>query len=310
MSQLQVITTISNPARYESRYRLYRDFCVRMKSCGASLYTIELAAEDQEFSVTESTNPFHFQLRSSHELWYKENLVNIAIGRLPSDWQYVAWVDADVSFARPDWVDETIRMLQQHAFVQMFSHVVDLGPRFEPLRLDEGFAFRYARDRDQRLPGQGKVDPVTKSEIGQPGYAWAARRDELTSVGGLIDWSIMGSNDYYMALALIGQVEPASTGMPDSNYAAMLLQWQHKCEQHVHRDIGYVGTTLLHYWHGNRKHRGYETRWRILADHQFDPAIDLRKDTVGLLNLTDANPGLRDDIRSYFRARREDDVDT
>ena len=110
MSQLQVITTISNPARYESRYRLYRDFCARMKSCGASLYTIELAADDQDFSVTESTNPFHFQLRSSHELWYKENLVNIAIGRLPSDWQYVAWVDADVSFARPDWGDETIRI--------------------------------------------------------------------------------------------------------------------------------------------------------------------------------------------------------
>ena len=152
--------------------------------------------------------------------------------------------------------------------------------------------------------------PFFADVIGQPGYAWAARRDELTSVAGLIDWSIMGSNDYYMALALIGQVEPATTGMPASNYAAMRLQWQHRCEQHVHRDIGYVGTTLLHYWHGNRKHRGYETRWRILADHQFDPAIDLRKDTVGLLNLTDANPGLRDEIRSYFRSRREDDSDT
>ena len=40
----------------------------------------------------------HMQLHVEHPIWIKENLINLAIQQLPEDWQYVAWIDADIIF--------------------------------------------------------------------------------------------------------------------------------------------------------------------------------------------------------------------
>jgi hypothetical protein len=122
----------------------------------------------------------------------------------------------------------------------------------------------------------------------------------------LIDWSILGANDYYMALGMVGKIDPRLTRMPDSNYARSLLAWQDRCQARIGCDVGYLENLLLHYWHGDRKNRDFGARWQILVDHQFDPAIDLRTNDEGLLELTDVKPGLRDAIRAYFIARQED----
>lgn len=306
-SPLYVVTSISNHAGYSSRYRLYNEFSARMAASAAELYTIELVGDGQPFAVTSAANARHIQIRSGHELWYKENLINIAISRLPRDWEHVAWVDADVLFARPDWVDATVRQLASFAFVQMFSHVVDLGPHYEPLSCEPGFVFQHRND-PQRRTVNGAAPMLEPSRLGATGYAWAARRKELTAVGNLIDWDITGAGDYYMALGLTEDIDPAATGMPGSNFADSLLEWQTRCQQHVRRNVGHVDATLLHYWHGSRKDRGYNRRWRVLAAHDFDPATDLHRRPDGLLELTNDKPDLREAIRKYFRSRNEDNM--
>jgi hypothetical protein len=142
--------------------------------------------------------------------------------------------------------------------------------------------------------------------MGHPGFAWAARREALESVGGLVDCAILGGGDRFMALSLIGQLEERLVRIPGSSYAATLFQWQEKAATHIRGNVGHVDTTLLHYWHGSKKDRGYDTRWRILADHGFDPQVDLRRDRRGLLELTADKPDLRDAIRAYFHSRNED----
>ena len=308
MSELYVIATISNPLRFKSRYKLYEEFRDRLLHDGAILYTIELAFDGQDFAVTQNDNGHHFQFRSQHLFWHKENLVNVALQHLPPDWKHVAWLDADIAFARHDWVQETLNQLKHHAFVQMFSHAIYLGPNYEPLKLYEGFAYRHLKGRaDEAAQSSSGAKPAgLNKEYGQMGGAWAARREALEAVGGLIDWSILGANDYYMALALIGAIDPQSTRMPGSNYANTLMAWQERCQKRIGSDIGYVNNSLFHYWHGSRKDRGYGTRWHILVDHQFDPAVDLRTNAQGLLELTDAKPELRDAIRNYFTVRNED----
>lgn len=310
MSELHVVTTISNPVGYRSRFKLYDEFARRMKESGVALHTIELATGDQGFAVTQAGHPRHIQVRTTHEIWYRENLLNVAISRLPAGWEYVAWVDADIAFARPDWIEATVAELRRHAFVQMFSHVVDLGPKLEPTSFFEGFVYAHLDDaRRHTAAAAGSTEPIPRRPMGQPGFAWAARREALEAVGGILDWSILGANDYFMGLALVGRVTEQSTRMPGSSYAASLLRYQEKAETHVRRDLGYVDGTLLHYWHGRRRDRGYDTRWRILADHLFDPEVDLKKDAAGLYELTADKPGLRDAIRAYFRARNEDGVE-
>src|ERR1700722_12119350 len=223
MSELCAITTIFNPGNYSSRFRLYEEFRKRMEESGIGLFTVEVAIGDQVFKVTDKSNQYNPQVRSEHEIWHKENLINIALKKLPPRWDLVAWLDADILFVRPDWVLVTKEKLKQHFFVQMFSHVLDLGSHFEPLDIQEGFAYRYLTANEK--PRGGWHDISTKN-IGQTGYAWAARRDVLEALGGLIETSILGANDYFMAQALVGAVTPEMTRIPGSNYAKSFMEWQ------------------------------------------------------------------------------------
>ncbi|HKT54735.1 MAG TPA: hypothetical protein VJP88_09805, partial [Caulobacteraceae bacterium] len=220
MSKLHVITTYWNPIGYRSRRALYEQFRKRMADDRVELHTIELSTDERGFEVTHNDDPRHIQVRSADQLWYKENLINIAVRALPADWEFAAWVDADVAFVRPDWADQAMEELRHHAFVQLFTHVVDLGPQYEPLETQDGFAYGWVKSGRQ-----------SSGWFGQPGGAWAVTRDAFEQVGGLIDWSIMGSNDYFAALGLTGGIEPEKTRMPGSTYATMLLDWQNRCEQ-------------------------------------------------------------------------------
>ena len=132
-AQLFVVTVITNPMRYYIRYKLYQAFEKMVEDAGGILYTIELATRDRHFEVTQAENPRNIQLRSPSILWHKENLANIAVRHLPAEAEYVAFVDADIQFARPDWVQETLHQLQIYRVVQMWTHSIDLGPEFQPI---------------------------------------------------------------------------------------------------------------------------------------------------------------------------------
>jgi hypothetical protein len=302
---LYVVTPIVNPSRYQSRYRLYEAFEKYIADAGAILYTVESAYGDRAFEVTQDGNPRHIRLRTRDELWHKENLVNLGVARLPVDWKYVAWIDADVQFARPDIVTETIHQLQHFGVVQMFSQATDLGPQHQPLKTFDGFVAQYSQVHDSRAAVRGYSH-------WHPGFAWAARRDAWDQLGGLIDWAVVGSGDRYMACAMVGEVAASLSGnlqrgCPD--YAAWCLEWQARAERHLRRNVGYVDGLLLHYFHGSKKNRGYHDREQILWKNHFDPIRDIKRDWQGLWQLTDQKLALRDQLRAYFRSRNEDSTE-
>lgn len=304
-SVLDVITVVSNPCRYESRYRLFREFEHRILSTpGTRLTVVECAYGERPYEVTEAGNPRHIQVRTTHELWYKENLINIGVSRIP-DFRNLAWIDADVMFVRPDWVQETIQQLQHYSVVQMFSKAQDLGPTYEPFDTYLGHMYCYCTGVKAI-----QVDPYTwKAADWHPGYAWAIRREAYDAVGGLIDWAILGAADRHMAAGLIGRMEKTIDPKLHSRYGESLLVWQDRAERYILRNVGYVSGLLLHFWHGKKTDRRYVDRWKILVDNQYDPQIDLKRDAYGLWQLTDRSIKLRDDLRMYFRQRNEDSID-
>lgn len=306
-----VITVVSNPIRFKSRVALYKQFAKHVEDSNAKLITVELAYGDRPHEVTEAGNPYHLQLRTSHELWHKENLLNLGIHYIASqpslfpDADHFAWVDADIEFVRKDWVLETWHALQHHMFVQMFSEAIDLGPDFQPIQTHKGFAWCYTSG----LPfGPGYT-------FWHPGYAWAARREAIDHLGGLLDApAVLGAGDHHMALALIGQAKQSMPGKIHPNYEKLVMRFQDNAEQYIKRNIGYVPGTILHYWHGKKKDRKYVQRWDLLTKTypnglKYDPELDLKKDVQGVFQLTDRNIYLRDAIRQYFRQRNEDSTD-
>jgi hypothetical protein len=264
---LHVVTVISNPMRYCTRYKLYEGFAKMVEDSGAILHTVELALRDRHFEVTSHDNPLHVQLRSPAILWHKENLINIGISRLPADAEYVAWIDADIQFARPDWVQETLHQLQIHKIVQMWTHNIDYGPEHQPIAQCGSLFASYLKDRNILQPVRREPAPANKvalpadsSEQGSlaaydkvaaspeakapglmhTGYAWAARLSALNDLGGLGDIGILGSGDRHMAYALLGQANQSfPTGISQA-YKDYWNRWQAKAETHIQRNIGVV----------------------------------------------------------------------
>jgi len=298
-----VITVISNVYRYKIRYELYHTFQQYIEQSGVKLLTVELAFGDREFEVTHKSNSLNVQLRTNCELWHKENLVNIGISHLPPDARYVAWIDADVQFTRPDWAIETVHQLQHHRIVQMWNNCVDLGPKHEALDtftsfakcFTDGLPMKATWDKDYTFP--------------HPGFAWAARLDFLKQMGGLIDFAILGSADAHMCWALLGRVSDSFHGYIHQSYKNACLEWQKKAMKFGQFDIGVVDTSMFHFWHGKKKDRKYVERWEILVKNNFNLVTDIIKDGCGLYKLKDECISLKNDIRKYFKQRNEDSID-
>lgn len=325
--KLHVVTMLSNPLRWRSRYSNYWLFEKRVRDAGALLYTAEVAFGDRAFEVTDPYNPQHLQLRTQHELWHKENAMNLMIQRLPADAQYIAWIDADITFQRSDWAQETLHRLQHYDFLQMFSMAHDLNIDNEITTTHSGFMFEYMQSSlSPTLTAMtsgvlGKTSTATDIAVAQlaasygsglsgywhPGFAWAARKSALNHVGGLIDFAILGSADWHMAWSLIGRGAISLAEGLSPVYRSWVNEWEARAEQHIKRNVGFMPGSIFHSFHGQKAQRYYGERWKFLINAGFDPSKDIKKDHQGLWQLSDNKQMLRDGIRQYGRIRNEDE---
>lgn len=299
--RLNVIAVVSNPVGYESRYKLFKKFATYMSTQDVNLIIVELAFGHRAFQVTSPNTENHVQVRGHSELWHKENLINLGFARLPHDWQYAAWIDADLTFLNPDWVHDCLNALQNHKVVQLFQNAIDLGPHGQSLQTHTSFGYLYASGAPM-TPGKGYYFP-------HPGFAWAIRRDAFDHLGRLVDWAILGAADHHMAWALVGNVAKSLPKGLHPNYVSKLLAWENRAEHFIRRDLGFVPGTITHHFHGKKKDRRYVERWRVLLDNHYDPERDIKYNHWGVLELDGRNNALRDGIRAYMRARNEDSVD-
>ena len=302
---LYVISVIFNPHRYTSRMRLYEQFKEYMLNTkNVILYTVECSFGERESIIQDINESNHVVLKvqTSNEIWLKENLINIAVQRLPADWKYMAWIDADVSFARHDWATETVQQLQHYDVVQMFSHAQDLDKDEIPYQTHQSFAYNFCNDD---LEEKNNYNYTTGNKW-HPGFAWAIKRKAFDSVGGLMDFPILGAADNHMAWSIIGKgAKTIPQGISDG-YKSKVLLWEKRALKGIKKNIGYVPGLLVHYFHGSKKYRKYADRWEILVKNNFNPETDLIKDWQGLYCLETDCIDLKKDCRNYFKQRNED----
>jgi hypothetical protein len=337
--ELHAVAVCFNPMRYVSRYTLFKEFIPRAVAAGAKVHVVEAAFGDRPAEIGDLGQASHTLLRTSHELWLKESMINAAVARLPDGWKYVAWVDADVAFSNPHWVQETIHQLQHYSVVQMWHTAIDLDPggagrqfrSFAASAIEEPGTNsdwqRLARIKMALAMGKKPASSDLQSGAGyygqgndrkagsaflptiywHPGFAWACTREAWDTMGGLLDINIVGGGDHQMANGFFGMAE---AGLPldvttTEGYRNAVLTWQEHARG-LKQNVGFVPGILLHHFHGKKTLRGYTSRWKILADSKFDPRTDLRRDWQGLWQLAGNKPNLRDDLRAYFRERCED----
>lgn len=297
---LHVVCVISNSGEFARRYILMKEFMERMdrEETNVKLYIVELAYGNKPFFITKEHHPHHLQLRTGTPLWHKENLVNLGVKKLlPSNWKAFAWIDADIEFENPHWAMDTLRILNgSRDIVQLFSHCLDMDLEEHTMKVFNSFSFQYTKRH--KYIGAG-------INYWHPGYAWAMTRRAYERVGGLYEYAILGSGDNIMALSIIDYGLLAIKNESSNDYKNSILDYQSKIRK---LRLGYVPGVIRHHFHGAKKNRRYENRWKILLQNNYIPTLHVHHDVNGILVPTIECPiAILDDIRKYFEDRNEDE---
>jgi len=299
IAPLYIILPYFNYCQYKSRTRLFLEFVKRIYNNSlVKIVIVEGTPKGVPFDLPDFTDRIflHIKVELQYRVWIKENLINLAIKNLPIDWNYVAWIDADLTFINPSWAEDTIQLLKTHDVVQMFHTASQLGPEGEVLKTDKGFIYQY-------LKSGHKYIKTYKYGFWHPGFAWACNRKGYNTMNGLIDFGILGSGDHHMALALINNVHNSYPGGIHLNYQKKLYEFQTRCKD---LKINYVPGSIIHHFHGSIADRRYQERWNILVKNQYDPDTDIYYNENGILQLTEKGKRLQEPIDNYFQGRNED----
>lgn len=289
---LYIILPYFNFCGFKRRRELFIDFVHRYKQL--KLVVVEA---DGPTPLPRRLPVFkHLKFTTDSKVWLKENLINMGAKALPKDWEYMAWIDADIQFLNENWVQDTIEELQTADVVQLWQNAINLGAKGETLKVDKSFAYMF-------LGSGTRWSPTDKYGFWHTGYAWACTRKAFRVMDGLIDWAILGSGDRHMAMALAGLGQYSAPGNVHENYKVLLKLYESRVK---FLKVSWVNGTIVHYWHGAFADRRYKERWDILTKNSYDPFEDVGYTDAGLVQLTKKGRRFEKFLEEYFIGRRED----
>ena len=314
MSDFWVLSTYFNPARYANmatRFRVFRD---ALKSHDVCQVVVELVFDGVKPELNQRDADIHIVVNGndSHLMWQKEALLNIALNYVPDQCTYVAWLDNDVCFERDDWVETCRSELTRHVVVQPFSHFRQLSSEWGLQFADPVQMARSVINQKQSFAaGFSRFGTTHIRPYGFTGCAWAARKEFLLDCK-FFPFMILGDGDSFHAYAFTGAEHFLNrvagdfpTGLIDE-----YREWAGKVTQLTGGRVGLVEGNLYHLYHGSQDKRRYGLRRTILKAHDYQPSRDVRLQSSGVLCWNTPKHGLRNDIRSYFYEREEDDSAT
>jgi hypothetical protein len=287
-----VITTHYNPAGWRSIRRNYRRFLHEMEWWRVPVFSAEIAFAGQDWASDRTW--LKIRGNENNVLWQKERLLNLLVEQLPAQFTKIAWIDADMLYVDPFWVEKTKKALERRVVVQLWNKWHCAGP--------DG-----AIVESLTSVGENAQDYLN-NRAWCPGGAWAAHRHVFP----LYDYHVIGSGD----MACL----EAWTGIYNTEQSRCAAQYSEKMREHVHAwaatayekvkgDIGAVPFDAIHLFHGSRRDRKYNTRWDPMTDRNFDPATHVRIDGNGLLSWTAEAPlAFITHLTDYFLSRFEDSV--
>ena len=317
---------LQQPGALDSRRVLMNDFRDHMRaSANVVLHVGELAYGDRPFEVT-GDDPNDVQLRTSHELWHKENILNLVVQRFPPGWRYGAVIDGDFHMTRRDWALEAIHQLQHYDLRTTLFQL--LGPLLRasavprscrvlrtttsmerPIRTiattlraaaAKPYGYYGAQPGVGAAKGGGMAGGRDGRRVGFPAFGLRRRgriaRYVRSGVGGLAHGVRPGGSGGCGSGIEVVQQALRGLGSPVAG-AGRGVEEKHRIRRQPR------GALLSRI---EDMARAYGSRWRILLDNNFDPRTDIARDWQGVYQLTGNKPRLRDQIRTYFRDRNED----
>lgn len=278
-SKIAVITSFFNPCNYENIKSNYIKFSNKIKKY-ADLFPIELSFDSNFF--IQDPNCTRVNGNESNILWQKEALLNIALSKLPKEYEYVAWIDCDIIFNNTNWIKLLYQALSKYKVVQAFSIVN---------KLDINGNAQRSRCLVSSFP-----------ENGEAGFAWAFRREILDDIK-LLDNQIFGGADYIMFSAFMNKPNIIQNLKRYINNQ-QTKEWIEKATSIVNESVGFIDTEITHLYHGSQFNRTYT---RVLARDRLTNSIDVDKDVTKENGVWSMSSNHINGCKNYFISRHEDD---
>lgn len=304
-SEAVVISCFMNPQNNPYRLLAFQKWYRSIKHLNHRI--IELLIGDAKPQLPSSQ--YISRLHSDSLLWHKEALLNKIVADLPSQFQYVFWVDADVLFTNQNWLVEGVEELQYKRIIQPFEYCIHLNRNELEPSFDVDAQRPLASDSTRRHPqmwrsfcanvadNSRRASSLNYDVHGHVGFAWGARREVLEECP-LYDNALIGGADHIIAHAAAElpdrECHPCITKSFTENLDEVHA-WSKKFYRAVRGQVGYVKGDLYHIWHGDIKNREYLKRIR-----DYTPAAkNLPKDPNGLYVRTADNAYMK----QYYRRR-------
>jgi hypothetical protein len=276
-----------NPAGH---VRLFQNLCTVLQmltNAKIPWFLGELATKDTPWAFHASETIFQYRVNSY--MWYKEQILNCVMARVPSHFTKLCILDGDILFEDPDWYVKTSACLETVPVCQPFSKL-------------------WLTDTQFKKTISHRAATAVPNLIGHPGTAWAFDRAWLTGHP-LPEFAILGSGDNVFAQSIGSKFK-----IPECMFGCLLPPTNDYAAQfQTPTPTSFVEGVAIHLYHGQRANRKYQSRYITLGK-----ALE----SVGISKLEDAlvrnsdgfyewAPAIADQMNAaalqYFVERDEDD---
>jgi len=284
---LAVVTCFFNFGNFKRPQANLHRFLRQMERDGVKVFGVEAHLKGA-IPVTKYCAGWTQVPIESHNqmLWQKEAAINLAAKTISLTFTNLAWIDSDVWFDNPNWVQDTESALEQYEVVQMFNYAVWTSPEGK-------LSLRKPSVVIEDLNAQWKS---------HPGFAWAMRRSLWEKAGGLFPHAVSGAGDTVMSLAFLGKAIPFGFNQNLGANHTLFEKWR---TAFAGVSTGAVKGTCYHEWHGTTEDRDYVGRRERVA--KIDSEKDLQIASNGLLAWTSsADPKIVGAVRQYFTSKNDD----
>jgi hypothetical protein len=263
-----------------------------LREQGIPCYVIECVFTGRKSQIPEADVIVH----SATPMFYKEQLFNRLEKHVPEHFTKLVFIDNDIVFEAPDWVDQVSFALENHDVIMPYETACWLTPDNISIA---------ARKKNLAWALKNHV-PFRSLYTYHPGFAWAMRRDFFRSIGGFFDKKFLGAGDVAFGATFIpGITEKALSTFTGQSAVVDSYLGYYKIVQARKPRLGYLGFDAYHLFHGLRTKRGYMTRYAKIPHilkRGFEAFTIINED--GLYEFTD--PELIEHAIQYFAARDED----
>ena len=264
----------------------------KLKAAKIPYFSIEMVIGDQPPMLANPT----LRVYSKSSMFYKEALWNRLEKEIPSEYTKICFLDSDIIYQRPDWLDALSIMLDSHDIVHPFSILTYLDISFNLLLEGKGSMINTMSYVSRLTIKNDKIQRTA------PGLGWALTRSFYKRMNGFFDKNLLGASDQIFCGSILKtKTMLVNTMHPLINdYVTTFFDNLYNLSY----SLSYLYCETLHLYHGSFKNRQYESREMIIKNitEPWDRIYEMNQD--GFWELKDAK--LNEVFHNYFVNRAED----